>query len=380
MDWATFPFSKSVRCKSKFIAECTNVVADVVISLKGVSALFWLFADGGLAGSRAFPDSASADLAAQIDSVVGQDVAQGFFGSILVARGNRILLNRGYGVVAGVNVRADSRFWIASGGKQFTSAAILKCVQQGRLKLDDPITRFLPDVPPDKRTITVRQLLSHLSGLGQSYASEEETDRAVAVRRMLADSLVDSTGKRFHYSNSNYQLAVAIVEIVTGRDYKSFVQQELLSPLSLRNTGFSGSVGARQVLPAVAAMPARLRFSYWGGQGYYSTTADLFHWYKALRDGKVVVPAIAQVLFEPVTPIQEGQAALGWFIGKTEKGETRIFTRGNEDWGPNALLYAYPAHDAVIVILTHAGNAPDSTSWSRKVLGQLEGILLAEPR
>jgi CubicO group peptidase (beta-lactamase class C family) len=248
-----------------------------VISLRGISTLLWLFAGGGVAGSRALRDSASLDLIAQIDSVVRSDVAQGFFGAVLVARGDRILLNRGYGVVTGVNVRADSRFWIASGGKQFTNAAILKCVQQGRLKLDDPITRFLPDVPSDKRSITVRQLLTHLSGLGQSYASEEETDRAVAIRKMLADTLVDSTGKRFHYSNSNYQLAVAIVEVVSGIDYKSFVQRELLSPLGLRNTGFSGSAGASQVLPAVATMPARLRFSYWGGQGYYSTTADLFH-------------------------------------------------------------------------------------------------------
>jgi CubicO group peptidase (beta-lactamase class C family) len=350
-----------------------------MISLKGVSAVLWLFAGGGV-WSRVPRDPASANLTAQIDSVVRSDVAQGFFGSILVARGDRILLNRGYGVVAGVNVRADSRFWIASGGKQFTSAAILKCLEQGRLKLDDPITRFLRDVPSDKRSITVRQLLSHISGLGQSYASEEETDRAVAVRRMLADTLVDSTGKRFHYSNSNYQLAVAIVEIVSGIDYKSFVERELLLPLGLRNTGFSGPAGARHVLPAVGTIPARLRSSYWGGQGYYSTTADLFHWYRALRGGKVVAPAIAELLFQPVTPIQEGQAALGWFIGKTENGESRIFTRGNEDWGPNALLYAYPTRDAVIVILTHAGNAPDSTSWSRHLLGQLEGIVLAELR
>jgi CubicO group peptidase (beta-lactamase class C family) len=364
--------------KRQRIWRAGNSTPDDRGALNGISALLWLFASGGVAGSPALRDSASANVTAQIDSVVRSDVARGFFGSVLVARGDRILLNRGYGVVAGVNVRADSRFWIASGGKQFTSAAILKCVEQGRLKLDDPITRFLPDVPSDKRSITVRQLLSHLSGLGQSYASEEETDRAVAVRRMLADTLVDSTGKRFHYSNSNYQLAVAIVEIVSGIDYKSFVQRELLSPLRLRNTGFSGSAGARQVLPAVGTTPARLRSNYWGGQGYYSTTADLFHWYRALRGGKVVAPAIEEVLFEPVTPIQEGQAALGWFIGKTEKGETRIFTRGNEDWGPNVLLYAYPAHDAVIVILTHAGNAPGSTSWSRHVLGQLEGIVLAD--
>jgi CubicO group peptidase (beta-lactamase class C family) len=365
--------------KRQRIWRAGNSTADDRGALKGISALLCLLAGGGVAGSPALRDSASANVTAQIDSVVRSDVARGFFGSVLVARGDRILLNRGYGVVAGVNVRVDSRFWIASGGKQFTSAAILKCVEQGRLKLDDPITRFLPDVPSDKRSITVRQLLSHLSGLGQSYASEEETDRAVAIRRMLADTLVDSTGKRFHYSNSNYQLAVAIVEIVSGIDYKSFVQRELLSPLRLRNTGFSGSAGARQVLPAVGTTPARLRSNYWGGQGYYSTTADLFHWYRALRGGKVVAPAIEEVLFEPVTPIQEGQAALGWFIGKTEKGETRIFTRGNEDWGPNVLLYAYPAHDVVIVILTHAGNAPGGTSWSRHVLGQLEGIVLADP-
>jgi hypothetical protein len=72
----------------------------------------------------------------------------------------------------------------------------------------------------------------------------------------------------------------------------------------------------------------------------------------------------------------EGFTALGWFIGRTDRGATRIFTRGNEDWGPNSLLYAYPDSDVVIVVLTHAGNTGDNTtSWSRTIHAKVETAL-----
>jgi len=214
-------------------------------------------------------------LSAAIDRALQEEVGKGFSGAVLVARGSSKILDKAYGSVRGVPVRTNTRFWIASGGKQFTSAAILKCQEKGWLRLDDPITRFFPNAPADKRTITVRQLLSHLSGLGQSYASEGVSDRQTAVKRMLDEPLIDTPGKKFQYSNSNYQLAVAIVEVASGRSYRDFVVDQLWRPAGLQGTGFSGDAGASSVAPAREETPARLAKPSWGGEGVYSTTHDL---------------------------------------------------------------------------------------------------------
>ncbi len=309
-----------------------------------------------------------------IDRVLQAEVSNGFSGAVLVARGSSLITDKAYGTERRTLLTTETRFWIASVGKQFTSAAILKCREQGLLRLDDPIARFFPGASADKRPITVRQLLVHLSGLGQSYVSEGAVDRQTAVDRMLSEPLVDAPGQGFHYSNSNYQLAVAIVEVVSGRPYRMFVRDELWRRAGLRDSGFCGEDGARLVALARGDTPPRLSKATWGGEGVFSTTHDLLRWYRALSSGRVLSPASVKELFAPVCSIQEGQAALGWFIGRTGK-DTWVSTRGNEDFGANALLYAHPDSDTVVIILTHAGDASDKQSWSRRVLAKIEKIL-----
>jgi CubicO group peptidase (beta-lactamase class C family) len=310
-----------------------------------------------------------------IDRAVSAEVPRGFSGAVLVANGGHILLEKGYGSIGGVSMRPDTPFWIASSGKQFTSAAILRCAEKGGLSLTDPLGRFFPEARGSVASITVRQLLSHTSGFDQSYVSEGAPDRATAVSRMLREPLADVPGKKFHYSNTNYQLAVAIVEVVSGRPYRQFVSSELWRRAGLTRTGFAGGPGAGRVAPAASPMPERLRKAGWGGEGVYSTAEDLFAWYRALRQGRVLSPSSVEVLFTPVAPIGEGQTALGWFIGRSPAGTAAIFTRGNEDFGPNSLLYAYPASETVVVVLTHAGDANDDLSWSRFVLRKIEAAL-----
>jgi len=80
-------------------------------------------------------------------------------------------------------------------------------------------------------------------------------------------------------------------------------------------------------------------------------------------------------LWTPAVQIQEGQAALGWFVSKTALGTRRVWTRGNDDFGPNSLLYTYPDRDLVIIILTHAGQKNDNVTYSRDLLPKLESAL-----
>lgn len=318
---------------------------------------------------------AAAPLTAKLDAAVRAEVPRGFSGAVLVARGGRILLDRGYGAIRSVQMQPGTRFWIASGGKQFVSAAILTCQALGWLTLDDPVSRFFPDAPADKRDITVRQLLAHLSGIPQGYAAEGVSGRDQAVARILAVPLAAKPGEKFMYANDNYQLSSAIVEVASGMDYHRFVHTRLLAPWRLRDTGFAGEVGARPVAPAVEETPERLRSEQWGDAGVYSTTRDLWNWYRALSAGRVLPARETEMLFAPAAKIQEGHAAFGWFLNASERGHRFVFTRGNDDFGANALLYAYPDSGTVIVVLTHAGMADDNTSWSRRILGRLQDVL-----
>jgi CubicO group peptidase (beta-lactamase class C family) len=309
------------------------------------------------------------------DQLLRDARAEGFSGAVLVARGRKVVFDHAYGAPHGTALTTQSRFWIASAGKQFVSTAVLTCVDRGRLTLDDPLVRFFPDAPADKRAITVRQLLSHTSGLGQSYTGEDQPDRATAVARMLAVPLAAAPGAGFHYSNSNFQLAAAIVEVISGADYKTFAREQLWRPAGLGSTGFAADAGAASVSPARQATPERLSHAEWGEEGVYSTTGDLWRWWRALQDGKVLSSASLAALFAPGVQISEGEGALGWFRGRSATGARTIFTRGNEDYGPNSAIYAYPDTGVVAIVLTHAGDSPHDLSWSRRIIAEIEASM-----
>jgi len=320
--------------------------------------------------SAAAPPAPSA---AWIDRVVRNNVAAGFSGTVLVAKDDRIIIDRGYGSLHGIRMRPGTRYWISSTGKQFVAASILLLQQQHKLSLNDPISRFLPEAPADKRAITIRQLLSHTSGIVQGYEGEASASNAEAVRRILAVPLETPRIHRFLYSNENYQLAAAIVERVSGLTYQQFERQHFSAPLGLKDTGIAQ--GPTGVAPTRDATPDRLRKANWGIEGHYSTARDLFRWYRALRTGRVLSKASLDQLWTPVVPISEGEAALGWFVTTTPRGTRRIWTRGNDDFGPNSLVYTYPDRDLAIIILTHAGQKTDDISYSRALVADLEDAL-----
>jgi CubicO group peptidase (beta-lactamase class C family) len=276
--------------------------------------------------------SAPEGLAVAIDQAVMAQVEKGFSGVVLVVVGGEETLKKAYGELGGSVFDSGSRFRISSTAKQFESAGILRARDMGLLDLDDPISRFFSDVPEDKQAITVRQLLTH-------------------------------------------QSAAAILEAVAGKDYLAFVAEAFFEPLGLEGTGKGGPNTNVTIVSTPGPLPERLLTDYWGGQGMYSTADDLFRWTEALRKGEVLSPESTEELFRPAATISEGFGAMAWFGSQTESGEPRIFTRGNDDYGPNSLIYFYPDADTTIIVLTHAGNSPDGPSFSRAVHGLIEDIL-----
>lgn len=329
------------------------------------------------AGASPAREAALSDkrLGVEIDKAITLHVQDGFSGVVLVARAADVIVFRGYGSQQGKSVAADDRFWLASTGKQFVSAAIFKLVEQRKVDLDDRISRFFPSAPADKSGITVRQLLTHTSGLGQSYVSEGLSDRGIAVSRMLSEPLKGLPGTEFRYSNNNTQLAAAIVEVASGVPYPDFVSRFLWSPAGLTETGFAGPRTSPTVNPIRGVLPQRLRKAYWGEQGVFSTATDLFNWHRALRSNNILTKRSVEEMLAPAVRIGEGHATPGWFRGATQRGTDFVFVRGNEDFGANSLLYVYPARATTIIVLTHAGNADEQTSWSRRILQAVEQVL-----
>lgn len=312
--------------------------------------------------------------ATSLASVVAAEAELGFSGAVLVAQRGVIRLDEVHGAVRGQLVRPESRFWISSMGKQFISAAIMRCADLGHLNVDQTLGDTWPNMPADKSAITIRQVLSHTSGLPQSYDFEVTGSSEEARASILTLPLEAAPGDHFIYSNANYALAATIVDRASGADHASFVRTQLLDRAGLNDTGQFPNNPEPNVEPLIGETPPVLgRLRWW--QAYYSTAHDLYRWRVALWSNRIISASARAALLAPVAPIQEGHAALGWFIGNTERGATCIFVRGNDDTGQNSLIYYYPQTDTTIIVLTHAGDKDDETSWSRAMLTSLESAL-----
>ncbi len=284
-----------------------------------------------------------------------------FSGTVLIAKGNKILLNQGYGFAdlkKTVQVKSDTKFYIASITKQFTATAILKLEEQGKLKTTDLIGKFFKDFPPDKAQITIHQLLAHTAGLAQNYTADGIINRDEMVKAVLAEPLKNPIGENFGYGNDGYSLLAAIVEIISGQTYENFFKQNLLNPAKMKNTGFWGEpnvliANTKREITADVKMP---NWGFRGSGGMYSTAKDLFKWQQALFTNKIIDSKQSrEKLLTPNNQTSKGMHAYGWFISKTKSGAKVYWTAGYEDFGHNGIVKVYP-DGTVIIVLTNSGD------------------------
>lgn len=301
--------------------------------------------------------------------------AQGFAGSVLVACGDDIVFAGDYGVSDSLS-RAPS-YWLASVSKQFTAAAILTLVEAGRVSLDDPVSRFFPEAPADKATITLQQLLTHQSGLPQAYAADGITERDAAARAVLATPLASSPGSGFRYSSDNYSLLAMVVEIASGVRFEDYVRQRLFMPAGLQDSGFWPDRG-EDFTPPVLRIPSGVENANWGyrgGTGMRASVRDLYAWSRALDAGSVLTVESRALLYGPHVRAGDGDGVgFGWFWSDLPSGRW-LWTRGTEDYGPNAILYRRVGTPLVIIAATNAG--PEEASgpgWSRRARDALMPI------
>ncbi|MCC2545497.1 beta-lactamase family protein [Hymenobacter sp. BT175] len=305
--------------------------------------------------------------------------AAGFRGHVLVARGARVLVQQPVGGAS----RGPVAYWLGSTTKQFTAAAVLKLAEQGRLRVTDPLARFFPAAPADKRAMTLHHLLTHTSGLGDRYSADGQQQRDRAVRAILSQPLAGPVGQSYRYSSDGYCLLAAVVEVASGTSFEQYVRTALLQPAGLAHTGFWGqplpagvplapaqdAQRARRVSRRVYARgQSRANYGYRGATGMCSTTADLFGWLQALRSAKVLSDSSLRQLFAPAVAVRREKDvdvsyAYGWVV-TTQNGQTQLVRHaGAEDWlGHNSFILL--GGETTVVVLSNAGE-PGGNAWSR---------------
>ena len=286
----------------------------------------------------------------------------GFWGVVGIARKGKLDLAMGYGWadLDQQPVTPDTIFELASLSKQVTATAILKLAQQGKLKLDAPLSTFWKDIPEDKHDMTVAHLLRHTSGLDRSLGVPYTSplDRAAYVKHILAKPRTHFPGDHFSYSNVGYALLAAIVEEVTGGSFEDYCREHVFKPAGLSRTGFitdprftkDKNVAARMgAAPGQNAVNWHWGWGYRGMGGVVSTLNDLLVWDRALRGNKVLDAAHRAELY---TPTEDGDYACGWRMGTTSKG-TRKASHSGGVQGFGIWMTRYLEDDAVVIVMTN---------------------------
>ncbi|TGV04732.1 serine hydrolase domain-containing protein [Flavivirga rizhaonensis] len=276
----------------------------------------------------------------------------GLNGAVLIAKGNDILLNEGYGMAnkeQQIKNTPQTVFKVGSVTKQFTAAAILKLEEQGKLKVEDFITKYFKDVPEDKKTINIHQLLTHTAGfvhdIGETDFDNIPTDEY--FRRALTSKLLFKAGLKHEYTNVGYSLLARIIELASGQTYEAYLRENLFKPAGMYYTGY--------VLPNWSNLSIANGYIYnvinkgtsldihkkegmvsWclkGNGGIHSTQNDMYKWYQALISGKVLSKKSIEKLTKPYVLEYEGETsyyAYGWAIFKTVRG-TKTVTHDGSD-------------------------------------------------
>ncbi len=278
----------------------------------------------------------------------------GFAGVVMVAKGEVPLFAEGFGLA---DREHDVRWTpgtisdIGSITKQFTGAAILKFEEDGKLSVDDPITRYFQGVPADKAGITLHQLLTHSSGLSDPNIDDfDPVPLDEYLKQVFAQPLLFAPGKGYTYSNANFSLLGAILEKLSGKNYETVLRERLFLPNGIYETGYTmpawgesrfaqgyeaggGRWGTFLERPTAADGP---HWALRANGGIHTTVYDMLRWARALLTGRVLTPASMKKLWAP--HVSEGGDtfyAYGWSIAKAPDG-TKIVTHN----GGNGIYFA----------------------------------------
>jgi len=309
-----------------------------------------------------------------------------FSGSILVARDGKPLISRGYGMAnleLDVPNKPQTVFRLGSLTKQFTAMAIMILQERGKLHTNDPICNYLSDCPAAWQSITIRNLLTHTSGIPDytSLPNFVQTMQLPSTHANLVDRfkhmpLEFTPGEKFKYTNSGYYLLGMIIEQTSGKSYADFLQKNIFAPLSMTHTGYDQP--ARLIKHRAGGYELQdnsiINASYidisipFAAGALYSTTEDLLLWDQALYTEKLVSRKILPEIF---TPFKDGYG-YGWGITK-QFDRQRIGHDGGIN-GFSSSIIRFPSDHVTAIVLSNNQNAP-----SGEIASSLAAIIFGAP-
>jgi CubicO group peptidase (beta-lactamase class C family) len=361
------------------------------LRFRGIAAFF--LALGTASAAAAQP----ADFRAQADAIVRSaypDDAPG--AAVIITRHGRTLYSGSRGladVEAGTPIGPTTVFKMGSLTKQFTAAVVLQLVQEGRISLDDPVSRFLADYRQPGASATVRQLLNHISGI-QSYNDipgwmiEANTNRAYSTGELIALfrdlPLRAAPGEAWAYSNSGYVLLAAIIETVTGEPWHRAVAERIGTPLALETIGYGE---AREFSEAMArgytaddgrVQPARLthRSVPHAAAGLVGSVPDFARWTRALHKGRVVSPVLHAQMIAPATLTDGATRPYGFGLAFGEVRGRDVIRHDGRIAGFNAEGLYIPSEDVVVAVFA---NSDRPTTPPALVARRLAALALGKP-
>ncbi len=315
--------------------------------------------------------SFSQPLAVDLDAMMKARYKTGEPGAVLlVAKAGKPIYRQAFGMADMENniaMRPEHLFEIGSITKQFTAVSILMLMEQGKLKLDDPVTKFIPEYPMHGYTITIHHLLTHTSGI-KSYTSMEKWTK-VWRQDMKPMEMIDlfknepmefAPGEKWNYNNSAYFMLGYIIEKASGIPYPEFLEKNIFTPLGLKNTYYGSQSkiirnrarGYQKEAEYANAEYLSLTQPYSAGS-IISNVDDLLTWQVAINANKLVKKETIQLAHTPVKlnngTVQE--YGYGWGIGDINGSPTVEHSGGIFGYATNAIYL--PKEDTYVAILTN---------------------------
>jgi CubicO group peptidase (beta-lactamase class C family) len=297
--------------------------------------------------------------------------------AVLIAKKGQIIYQKSFGsadLEFNVSIKPDMIFRIGSMTKQFTAIAILQLVEQNKISLKDSLQKFIKDFPSKGHTITIENLLTHTSGIVE-YTQLDIPDPFIRRKDFAPKEIIElfkthplefQPGTKFKYSNSGYFLLGYIIETLTNKKYKDYIQESIIMPLGLTSTYYDdisriipnrvkGYKKDNATIENADYQSATIPFS---AGGLISNNADLYKWTKALYDYAVVKKETLEKAFTPFkladgTPTNYG---FGWFFIDMD-GSQSIQHGGNINGFRSNGIY-FPKEDVFVSTLFNCECAP----------------------
>lgn len=312
--------------------------------------------------------------------------------TVLVSRNGQVIYTKAFGMSnleLNTPMQVDNVFWVASITKQFTAVAILQLMEQGKLNLQDEITKFIPDYPTQGNKITIEHLLTHTSGI-HNFSGMKDPEKKLALD-CTPEEVIDffknlpmrfSPGTKWEYSNSGYFLLGYIIEKITGKPYSEYLEENFFKPLGMNNSLYGSDT---------KIIKNRVGTYSYGNNGFensqsrnithvysagaiQSTVTDLFKWHQAVHSYKLIKK---ETLDKALTRyiLSDGTAAdygYGWKIGNVY--ESPSIWHGGLITGFGTMEIYLPKQDVFVTIFSNC-----DCNYPKDISSRLAALAAGKP-